>query len=324
MKLLRQSLGLLACATFLALPALARAAYPDKPIKIVLPFPAGGTVDVVTRLVAAEMSEILGKAVVVDYRPGAGGMLASEAVVKAAPDGYTILVTTPSHTINPALRPKMAFDTEADLLPVSMMANVPELLVAHPSAPFNSVPELIAYAKANPGSINYSSAGNGTLPHITMELLSRRAGIKLTHIPYKGAAPALNDLIGGTVMLKYDTYATSAQLITAQKIKVLATAGTSRLAQLPHVPTVAEAGFAGYAGYLWIGALVPKGTPPDVIATLSTAIAKAVRSPKLLERFRADGVEAAAEGPVSFSRLINEEIKQWTRIVREANITAAD
>ena len=259
---------------------MAWAAYPDRPIKVVMPFPPGGTVDVVSRLVCNEASEILGKPLVLDYRPGAAGMIASEAVARAQPDGYTVLVTTPNHTINPALRPKMPFNTEADFVPVSLIGNVPELLIAHPSAPFDTLDGMIKHAKANPGKLSYSSAGIGTLPHVTMELLLRQAGVQVTHVAYKGAAPALTDLLVGVVHLKYDTYATSSPLLPSGKVKVIATAGRVRLPQLPNVATVAESGFPGYEGYLWIGVLAPRGTPEEAVSALASALAKGARSPR--------------------------------------------
>ena len=311
-----------ACLT--ALCGTAWSAYPERPIKVFLPFPPGGTVDVVSRLVCTEMSEILGKPVVIDYRPGAGGTLATEAAARAPADGYTLLYTTPNHTINPALRTKLPFNTEADFVPVSLIANVPELLVAHPSVPFDDMQGFIRYAKANPGKLNYSSAGIGTLPHVTMEVLLRAADLKVTHVAYKGAAPALTDLLAGVVQLKYDTFATSSQLAATGKLKVLATAGVARLPQLPAVPTIAESGFPGYEGYLWIGAVAPRGIPAEAIAAISSAIAKAVRAPKVAERLRADGIEVPAGGPVHFGRLIDQELKLWSRLVREANISATD
>jgi tripartite-type tricarboxylate transporter receptor subunit TctC len=172
--------------------------------------------------------------------------------------------------------------------------------------------------------VSYSSAGTGTLPHITMELLLRRAGVRALHVPYKGAAPALNDLLAGAVQLKMDTYVTSAQHAAAGKLKVLATAGTTRLAQLPAVPTVAESGFPGYEGYLWIGLIAPRGTPAEAIGALSGAVAQAIRSPRVVERLKSDGIETAPGGPEHFGRLIGQEIRQWTRVVREANISATD
>lgn len=310
--------------TLLGAAWLAQAAYPERPVRVIMPFPAGGTVDVVARLIADEMSKSLGKPLVFDYRPGAGGVLATELAARAQPDGYTVMVTTPSHTINPALKPKLPFDTEHDLVAISLMANVPELLIAHPAAPFGTVAELVAYAKANPDKASYSSAGTGTLPHITMELLLRRAGVRALHVPYKGAAPALNDLLAGAVQLKMDTYVTSAQHAAAGKLKVLATAGTVRLAQMPNVPTVAESGFPGYEGYLWIGLIAPRGTPAEAVNALSGAVAQAVKTPRVVERLKSDGIETAPGGPEHFGRLITQEIRQWTRVVREANISATD
>jgi tripartite-type tricarboxylate transporter receptor subunit TctC len=261
---------------------------------------------------------------VIDHRPGAGGTVATDATARSQPDGYSIMITTPSHTINPALRPKLPFDTAADFAPVSLIASVPELLVAHPSVPFDTLDGMLKYAKANPGKLNYSSAGIGTLPHVTMELLLRRADVQVAHVAYKGAAPALTDLLAGVVQLKYDTYAISAQHLAAGKLKVLATAGTTRLPQLPNVPTVAESGFPGYEGYLWIGAIAPAKTPAEAITTLSAAFAKAVNTPKVAERLRADGVEVMGSTPEQFGKIIADELKLWARVVRDAKITVSE
>ena len=310
--------------TLLMLAHGAVAAYPDRPIKVIMPFPPGGTVDVLTRLVATEAGEMLGKPLVLDYKPGAGGTIATEAAARSAPDGYTILVTTPNHTINPALRSSLPFNTENDFVAVTLFANIPELLVAHPAVPFDSMDGFLKYAKANPGKLSYSSAGMGTLPHITMELLLRTAGLQVTHVPYKGAAPAFTDLLAGVVQLKYDTYATSAPMLKDARLKVLATAGRKRLPQLPNVPTVAESGFAGYEGYLWVGALAPRGTPREAINALAGALTKAARSPKVAARFEADGVEVPPAGPDELSRLIAQELKLWAKVVRDANIRITD
>jgi tripartite-type tricarboxylate transporter receptor subunit TctC len=320
----RERIWLVGIACALLASGAAAAAYPDRPVKVFLPFPPGGAVDFVSRLVCAEASEILGKPVLIDYRPGAGGTVATDATARSQPDGYSILITTPSHTINPALRPKLPFDTGADFAPVSLIANVPELLVAHPGVPFETLDGMLKYAKANPGKLNYSSAGIGTLPHVTMELLLRRADVQVAHVAYKGAAPALTDLLAGVVQLKYDTYATSAPHLATGKLKVLATAGTTRLPQLPNVPTVAESGFPGYQGYLWIGAVAPSKTPAEAITTLSAAFAKAVRTPKVAERLRADGVEVVGSPPEEFGRIIADELKLWSRLVRDAKITVSE
>ena len=320
MKLRRLTLTL----ALAGMAGAAFAAYPDRPVKVLMPFPPGGTVDVVTRLVCNEASEILGKPLILDYRPGAAGIIAAEAVARAPADGYTVLVTTPNHTINPALRHKMPFNTEADFVPVSLIGNVPELLIAHPSAPFDTIEGMVRYAKANPGKLSYASAGIGTLPHVTMELLLRQAGVQVTHLPYKGAAPALTDLLAGVAQLKYDTYATTAPLLPSGKVKVLATAGRTRLPQLPNVATVAESGYPGYEGYLWIGVLAPRGTPADAVSILSSALARAARTPKVAARFQSDGIETPAGGPQELGRLIARELALWARVVREAKITVSD
>ncbi len=217
----------------LATPAPCFADYPEKPIRLILPFPAGGTVDLVARLVTARMTEDLGKPFVIENKAGAGGVIATDATAKSAPDGYTLLLTTPNHTINAAINPKLPFDTEKDLVPVSIVADVPELLVSHPAAPFSSYAGFIEHAKKNPGKLNYASAGNGTLPHVTMELLLRRSGIAVTHIPYRGAAPAMTDLLAGQVQLKMDTYATANQLVADGKLRALAFASRTRSALMP-------------------------------------------------------------------------------------------
>ena len=297
------------------------AEYPDRAIKLVIPFPPGGTVDVVARVVAAKAADLLKVPLVMDNRPGAGGSIATEAVAKAAPDGYTLLYTTPSHTINPALYKKLPFDTEKDLVPVALVAAAPELLVAHPSVPFNTFAEFLAYAKANPGRLNYSHAGNGTLPHVTMEMLLRRAHVQVMPVAYKGAAPAMNDLLAGVVQLKLDTYATSGQMLAAKRLKVLAVASKSRLSQLPDVPTVAESGLPGYEGSLWMGVLAPAGTPPAFVERLSRAFVAAVQAPEVRARLNRDGVEVIGSDGPTFGAKIHMELGQWRDLVREAKIT---
>ena len=210
----------IAAAIMLAAPEPVLAQYPDKPIKLILPFPAGGAVDLVARVVAAKMADELGKPIVIENKAGAGGVIATDATAKAAPDGYTLLLTTPNHTINAALQPSLPYNTEKDLVPVAIVAEVPEVLVSHPAAPFENFPGFIDYARKNPGKLNYSSAGIGTLPHVTFELLLRKTGIQVAHIPYRGAAPAMNDLLAGTVQLKLDTYATSHPHVEAGKLRM--------------------------------------------------------------------------------------------------------
>jgi tripartite-type tricarboxylate transporter receptor subunit TctC len=298
-----------------------RAEYPDKPIRLLLPFPAGGTVDFVARLVTARMAQDLGRPFVIENKAGAGGVIATDATAKAAPDGYTLLLTTPNHTINAAINSKLPYDTEKDLVPVSVMAEVPELLVSHPAAPFNSYSGFVDYAKRNPGKLNYASAGNGTLPHVTMELLLRRTGIDVAHIPYRGAAPAMTDLLAGQVQLKMDTYATANQLVADGKLRALALASRARSTLMPDVPTIAELGLPGYEGILWIGIVAPAGTPKPAVERLAAASQRAVRSSDLAERLKRDGVEPVGSTPAAFGALISREIMQWRDLAQSAKIT---
>ena len=297
------------------------AEYPEKPIRLILPFPAGGTVDLVARLVTARMAEDLGRPFVIENKAGAGGVIATDATAKATPDGYTLMLTTPNHTINAALNPKLPYDSEKDLAPIAIVAEVPELLVSHPAAPFQSFAGFVDYAKKNPGKLNYASAGNGTLPHVTMELLLRRTGIEVAHIPYRGAAPAMTDLLAGQVQLKMDTYATANQLMADGKLRALAYASRARSALMPDVPTVAEMGLAGYEGILWIGMVAPAGTPKPVIDKLAAATQRAVRTPELAERLKRDGVEPVGGTPEAFAALIAKEIVQWRNLAQSARIT---
>ena len=294
--------------------------YPDKPIRLILPFPAGGTVDLVARLVTAKMADDLGRSFIIDNRSGAGGVIAADAVAMAAPDGYTILLTTPNHTIGAALNPKLPYDTEKDFAAVSIVAAVPELLVSYPGAPFTDFRCFVDYAKKNPGKLNYSSAGIGTLPHVTMELLLRGMDIQIVHIPYRGAAPAMTDLLSGVVQLKIDTYATGNPQVVAGKLRALAYAARARSPQMPDVPTVAEMGLPGYEGILWIGMVAPAGTPKPVVDRLAGAVARAVAAPDLRARFSTDGIDPVGNTPQEFSALIARELVQWRDLVNASNI----
>ena len=317
----RHRLLTLALAFFVILaPAPSRADWPEKPIRLYVPFPAGGAVDIVARLIAGKLADDLGKPVVVENKAGAGGVIATDATAKAAPDGYTLLLTTPNHTINAALQPSLPYDTAKDIAPVAIVAEVPEVLVSHPGAPFKTFPEFIAYAKQNPGKLNYSSAGIGTLPHVTFELLLRKTGIQVAHIPYRGAAPAMNDLLAGTVQLKLDTYATSHPHVAAGKLNMLGIASQKRAKLMPQTPTIAEMGLPGYEGILWIGMVAPAGTPKPVIDRLAAAIAKAVRAPDVVQRFENLGVDPVGGSTADFAALIARELPQWRDLVKAANI----
>jgi tripartite-type tricarboxylate transporter receptor subunit TctC len=312
-----------AVAALAGLGMPAWAAWPDRPLKLVVPFPAGGTVDYVARQYATQLGRQIGGTVVVENVPGAGGSIATARVAKAAPDGYTLLFTTPNHTINPALLPSLPFDTVKDLQPVSLLAQIPELLVAHAGQPYNDFAGFVAYARAHPGQLNYSSAGNGTLPHITMELLLLRlGGLQVTHVPYKGAAPALNDLLAGQVGLKMDTIATATPHIKAGRIKPLAIASLKRSPLMPEVPTVAELGAPGYQGILWMGVLAPAGTEAAIVQQLQKASVQAMQQPELNRQLQADGVEVLATDGAAFGRLIDTEIAQWADVVKRSKIKA--
>src|SRR6267154_752762 len=309
-----QLLGPAAVWLAIAAHSPAAAEYPEKPIRLLLPFPPGGAVDLVARLTTAKMAEELGKPFVIKNKAGAGGVIATDATAKAAPDGYTLLLTTPNHTINAAINPKLPFDTEKDLVPVSIVADVPELLVSHPAAPFASYAGFVEYAKKNPGKLNYASAGNGTLPHVTMELLLRRTGIEVAHIPYRGAAPAMTDLLAGQVQLKLDTYATANQLVADSKLRMLGIASHQRSKLMPDTPTIAEMGLPGYEGILWIAIMAPAGTPQAIVDKLAVASAKAARTPDISERLQRDGVEPVGGTPSELGQLIARELPQWREL----------
>ena len=314
------ALALAALALVLAQTGPGLAEYPERPIHLLLPFPAGGAVDIVARVMAAQMAEDLGKPILIENKSGAGGIVATDAVAKSAPDGYTILLTTPNHTINAALQPKLPYDTEKDLLPISVIATVPEVLVSNPDAPFKTFQEFVAYAKQNPGKLNYASAGVGTLPHLTMELLLKRVGVKVAHVPYRGAAPAMTDLLADVVQLKLDTYATSHPQVAAGRLRMLGIASSHRSKLMPDVPTIAEMGLPGYEGNLWIGMMAPAGTTQAVIDKLAAAGAKAAHAPKVVERLQRDGVEPVGGTPAEMGALIAREIPQWRDLAKAANI----
>jgi tripartite-type tricarboxylate transporter receptor subunit TctC len=310
----------IALAALLSLATAARADYPEKPIRLVVPFPPGGVTDIVARLLAERLSAEFGQQVLVDNKTGAGGVIAGEIVAKAPPDGYTLLLTTPNHTINAAFRANMPYNTEKDFRAVSNVGQVPMLLVTHPSLPVTTFQGFIDYARKNPGKINVSSAGNGTLPHITMELLSLREKFQVTNVPYRGAAPALADLVAGQVQAKLDNYTQSAQFIADKKLNLLAVTSTKRLKQFPDVPAMTEQ-LPGFDGYLWMGIFVPAKTPDAVVQKLALAIRRFVTRPETQARFDKDGIEPVGNGPDAFKAEIVEELAQWRELAKTTKIT---
>jgi len=305
----------------LAVSSPAWAEYPDRPIRLVVPFPPGGVTDVVARLVAEKLTADLGQQVIVDNKAGAGGVIATDVVAKAAPDGYTILFTTPNPTITAAFRTSLPFDTEKDFTPISIAGQVPMLLVSHPSLPVTDYKGFVAYARANSGKINVSHAGNGTLPHMMMELLMVKEHIQVTNVPYRGAAPALADLVAGQVQAKLDNYTTAQSFVAQKKLNALAFTSSKRQKQLPDVPTVAEMGLPGFEGYLWMGIVVPAGTPQPIVDKLAAAARRAATAPETLARFDKDGVEPVGDTPAEFKARISREIGQWRELAKQTKIT---
>ncbi|MGE0310076.1 MAG: tripartite tricarboxylate transporter substrate binding protein [Lautropia sp.] len=318
-RLLARAGGLLLAA---ASCGSVRAALPDRPIRLVVPFPAGGTVDRIARMLATGMGASLGTNVIVENVPGAGGTLATTRVAKATPDGLTLLFTTPNHTINPAVIANLPFDTTRDFAPVSLVCQIPELLVANAAQPFGDFAAFVEHVRRHPGELAHASAGNGTLPHVTMELLLQRLGLSMIHVPYKGAAPAMNDLLGGQVAIKMDTIATSSQHIRSGRLKPLAIASLARSPLLPDVPTIAESGVPGYTGILWMGVLAPAGTPADTVELLNRTLTKVVTDAQLRQRLEAEGVEIVAGSPSAFASQIATELAQWAQVVAKAGIKA--
>ncbi len=304
-----------------AAPALHAAdAYPVKAVRFIVgPGPNSGT-DIVARAIAQRLTERLGQSVIVDNRPGAGGTLAVAAVARAAPDGYTVLFSSGSLVIHPALYRKLPYDLVRDLAPIMLIGIVPQVLAVHPSLPAKNVRELVALAKSRPGQINYGSGGVGSTNHLAGELLQSMAGIRLTHVPYKGAGPAAVDLIAGQIDMLFTSAVNALQHSRNGRVRALAVSTAKRSTALPDVPTVAESGVPGYESMTWYGLLAPSGTPREAIDRLNRETAMVIKLPDVLSRFAADGVEPAVGTPEQFAALIKVELARIARIVREANI----
>lgn len=314
----------LAAAAGLAAPVAARAAdpWPSRPIRVIVPFPPGGPVDLVGRALAQKLSESLGVQAVVDNRAGAGGILGAEIAARSAPDGYTVFVCAIHHSVLPGLRPKLPYDIEKDFDPVSFGATFPIILVANPQLPVKSVQELIAYAKAHPGKVAYGSAGNGGGTHLAGELFSSMAGVELLHVPYKGSAPAMTDVLGNTVQLMFADAPTALAQIRAGKVRALAVGSPKRSALAPELPTMIEAGLAGYEAYSWAGVVVPAGTPRPIVQRLNAEVVKGLSDPDVKARLLQAGAEAGPTTPEQFAAMLKDEIGKWGRIIRARNIQA--
>jgi tripartite-type tricarboxylate transporter receptor subunit TctC len=297
--------------------AAAQSSYPSRPILMVVPQTAGGTNDIVGRVVSQKLSEVLGSPVAVENRPGAGGNIGTQFVGKSAKDGYTLLMTiSSSQAINPALYKNPGFDPVKDFKPVALIGAVPNVLLAHPDFPAKSVKDLIALAKQKPGHYQYASAGNGTLNHLLGEMLNTMAGIELQHVPYKGVAPAMNDVLGGQLPLVFASLPSSLSHIKAGKLKPLAVSSARRSPTLPDVPALSEA-VPGYSGTLWIGLFAPAGTPYEVLSKLEEGMAKALAAKDLRDKLELQGVELAPPStPDQFAKLLAEDIARWSQIVK--------
>jgi len=291
--------------------------YPSKPIRLVVPFPPGGTTDILAREVGQRLSATLGQPVVIDNRPGAGGNIGADLVAKSAPDGYTLLMATVgTHAINASLYSKMPYDHIKDFAPVVLVAGVPNVLEVTPSLPVNSVADLIKLAKEKPGQLNFASSGNGTSIHLSGELFKSMAGVNMTHVPYKGSAPALVDLVGGQVQLMFDNLPSSLPQIKAGKLRAIAVTSAQRAPALPNVPTIAESGLPGYEASAWFGIVAPAGTPPAVVNRINADVNQWLRTPEATEKLLAQGAIADGGSPEQFAAHIRAETEKWAKVVK--------
>lgn len=308
---------LLLCGGALAQPA----AYPTKPVRFIVPYPPGGSADILARSIGAKLAEGLAQPVVVDNRPGAGTAIGTEATAKSPPDGYTVMIgTVSSHAINPSLNPNLKYDPVKDFAPVSLVASIPFVLLAHPSLPAGSVQELVALARAKPGALNFSSAGNGTSNHLAGELLKSMTNVEMVHVPYKGSAPALTDLLAGQVNLMFDLVLTAQPHVRSGAARALGVTGRSRSPALPSVPTIDESGVPGYEVSAWFGIFAPAGTPAAVVKRLNAEIVKIMQLPEMKERLASQGAEAMSSTPEQFAAYVTEELAKWSRVVKASGM----
>ena len=292
--------------------------YPTKPIRLVVPYPPGGGTDIIGRTVAAKLTAVFGQQVIVDNRGGAGGTIGSEIVAKSPADGYTILMAPTSHVINPSIYRKLPYDTGKDFVPITLAASATIVLASHPSLPVKSVQDLISYAKKRPGEINFGSAGNGTVFHLTGELFKRQAGIDMVHVPFKGGGPTVANLVGGQVSLAFETMLALSPHIKAGKVRALAVTSARRSTVMPELPTIAELGFPDIVAENWYGFYAPTGTPKSVISRLNAEIVKVLKQPDVTETFRGLGTEVVGSTSEELDKLVRKELLKWSKVAKEA------
>jgi tripartite-type tricarboxylate transporter receptor subunit TctC len=322
-NLMLHALGLCVAAPLAApLAALAQGTYPDKPVRFLVPYPPGGGTDVIARIVQDKFRAALGQPIIIENRGGAGGSIGTEVAAKSVADGYTVLFTLSSHTINPAIYSKLGFDTARDFEPVGTVASLPQILVAHPGFPASTVQELIELAKAKPGAYSFASVGNGSPGHLAGELMKLRTGTRMTHIPYRGGGPAVTDVVGGQVPLLWVSIPAAAQFVKQKQLKALAVSTLKRSAAFPDVPTMQEAGIADFEVDSWYAMFVPAKTPRPVIDKLNTALNAVVNDPEIREKLLAQGSEGVGGTPEQLGAIVNAELAKWAKLVRDANIKA--
>ncbi len=302
--------------------AVAQTNYPDKPVRLLVPYPPGGGTDVIARIVQQKLAATLGQQVVIENKGGAGGSVGTEVVAKSAPDGYTVLFTLSSHTINPAIFAKLNFDTLRDFEPVGLVASLPQILVAHPGFAPNTVAEMTALAKAQPGTVSFASVGNGSPGHLAGELQALRTGTKLTHIPYRGGGPAMTDVMGGQVPTLWVSIPAAAQFVKTGKVKALAVSTVKRSAAFPSVPTMQEAGIADFEVDSWYAMFVPAKTPRAIIERLNQALNTVLADAEIRDKLLAQGAEAVGGTPERLGQVVAAEIPKWMKLAKDANIKA--
>jgi tripartite-type tricarboxylate transporter receptor subunit TctC len=298
----------------------AQSDYPVRPVKIVVPSPPSGGTDIIARVLAQDFSKALGQQFFVENKPGAGNMIGIESVARAPGDGYTVLMVASTLALNSVLYKKVSYDPVRDFAPITLAATAPNIFIVHPSLPAKTLSDFIALAKQKPGQLSYGTPGVGTSPHMSTELLKSMAGIDLQHVPYKGTAPALTDVIAGQICCMFSNALTALPHIQSGRVRALGVSGPKRLAAAPDVPTVGEAGVPGYAAMQWYGLVAPAGTPPAVIARLNAEALKALKSDEMHKRLAADGAEPVGTSPAEFAAFIKAELQKWARVAREAHI----